>query len=39
MNELAIYIGSAVSINFVLFFVNYYLRDIQFMYRSLMYNK
>ncbi len=39
MNELAIYIGSAVSINLVLFFVNYYLSDIQLMYRSLMYNK
>lgn len=39
MNELAVYIGSAVGINLVLCFINYYLGDIQFMYRSLMYNK
>lgn len=39
MSELAVYIGSAVGINLVLCFINYYLGDIQFMYRSLMYNK
>ncbi len=39
MQSLALYIGSAVGINALLFFINYYLGDIQFVYRSLMYNK
>ncbi|MCM1115033.1 MAG: ABC transporter ATP-binding protein/permease [Clostridium sp.] len=39
MSALAIYIGMAVGINFALFFLNNYLGDMQFMYRSLMYNK
>lgn len=39
MKSLALYIGLAVGINAVLFFINYYLGDIQFVYRSLMYNK
>lgn len=36
MNELAVYIGSAVGINLVLCFINYYLGDIQ-IYVSLAY--
>ena len=39
MNELFLYIGLAVGINLVLFFFNYFLGDMYFMYRSLMYNK
>lgn len=39
MSELIIYIGLAVGINLVLFFLNNYFGDMQFMYRSLMYNK
>lgn len=39
MHELFLYIGLAVGINLVLFFLNYFLGDMYFMYRSLMYNK
>ena len=39
MSDLAAYIGLAVGINAVLFFINYFLGDIYFMFRSLMYNK
>ena len=39
MKSLALYIGSAVGINAVLFFVNCFLGEMQFVYRSLMYNK
>lgn len=39
MKSLALYIGLAVGINAMLFFINYYLGDMQFVYRSLMYNK
>lgn len=39
MSELAVYIGLAVGINAVLFFINYFLGDMYFMFRSLMYNK
>lgn len=39
MSDLAVYIGLAVEINAVLFFINYFLGDIYFMFRSLMYNK
>ena len=39
MNDLAVYIGLAVGINAVLFFINYFLGDMYFMFRSLMYNK
>lgn len=39
MKELIIYIGLAVGINLILFFFNYFLGDMYFMYRSLMYNK
>lgn len=39
MSDLAVYICLIVSINFILLFLNNYLGDIQFMYRSLMYNK
>ena len=39
MSDLAVYIGLAVGINAVLFFINYFLGDIYFMFRSLMYNK
>lgn len=39
MKELCLYIGLAVGINLVLFFLNYFLGDMYFMYRSLMYNK
>mgnify|MGYP000684191246 FL=1 len=39
MSDLAVYIGLAVGINAVLFFINYFLGDINFMFRSLMYNK
>ena len=39
MAQLALYIGLAVGINAVLFFLNYFLGDMYFMYRSLMYNK
>lgn len=39
MSELAIYIGLAVGINALLFFINYFLGDMYFMFRSLMYNK
>ncbi|MGN1419284.1 MAG: ABC transporter ATP-binding protein [Acutalibacteraceae bacterium] len=39
MSQLAIYIALAVSINFVLMFLSSYLGDIQYVYRSIMYNK
>ena len=39
MKELFLYIALAVGINLVLFFFNYFLGDMYFMYRSLMYNK
>lgn len=39
MKDLFLYIGLAVSINLVLFFLNYFFGDMYFMYRSLMYNK
>lgn len=39
MSDFAVYIGLAVGINAVLFFINYFLGDIYFMFRSLMYNK
>lgn len=39
MKELFLYIGLAVSINLVLFFLNYFFGDMYFMYRSLVYNK
>ena len=39
MSNLALYIGLAVGINLVLFFLNYFLSDMYYMYRSLMYNK
>lgn len=39
MKKLALYIALAVGINAVLFFFNYFLGDMYFMYRSLMYNK
>lgn len=39
MSDLAVYISLAVGINAVLFFINYFLGDIYFMFRSLMYNK
>lgn len=39
MKELALYIGLAVGINLVLFFLNNFFNDMFFMYRSLMYNK
>lgn len=39
MKELALYIGLAVVINLILFFLSYYLNDMYYMYRSLMYNK
>lgn len=39
MKELFLYIGLAVGINLVLFFLNYFLGDMYYMYRSLMYNK
>ncbi len=39
MKELSLYIGLAIGINLVLFFLNYFLGDMYFMYRSLMYNK
>lgn len=39
MSDLAVYIVLAVGINAVLFFINYFLGDIYFMFRSLMYNK
>lgn len=39
MSDLAVYIGLAVGISAVLFFINYFLGDIYFMFRSLMYNK
>ena len=39
MNELFLYIGLAVGINLILFFVNYFLSDMYYMYRLLMYNK
>ncbi len=39
MSELVLYIGLAVGINLVLFFLNYFLGDMYYMYRSLMYNK
>lgn len=39
MNELFLYIGLEVGINLILFFVNYFLSDMYYMYRSLMYNK
>lgn len=39
INELILYIALAVGINLVLFFFNYFLGDMYYMYRSLMYNK
>lgn len=39
MKQLALYIGLAVGINAVLYFLNYFLSDMYFTYRSLMYNK
>lgn len=39
MKELVLYIGLAVGINLILFFLSYFLNDMYFMYRSLMYNK
>ena len=39
MNELFVYIGLAVGINFVLFFLNYFLENTYYNYRSVMYNK
>ena len=39
MKSLTLYIGLAVGINAVLFFVNCFLGEMQFVYRSLMYNK
>lgn len=39
MKELALYIGLAVGINLILFFLSYFLNDMYYMYRSLMYNK
>lgn len=39
MKRLALYIALAVGINAVLFFFNYFLGDMYYMYRSLMYNK
>lgn len=39
LNKLILYIASAVGINLVLFFFNYFLGDMYYMYRSLMYNK
>ncbi|MCH5321525.1 MAG: ABC transporter ATP-binding protein, partial [Eubacterium sp.] len=39
MSNLALYIGLAVGVNLVLFFLNYFLSDMYYMYRSLMYNK
>lgn len=39
MSDLAVYIGLAVGINAVLFFINYFLGDMYFMFRTLMYNK
>ena len=36
MKSLALYIGLAVGINALLFFINYYLGDMQFVHRSLM---
>ena len=39
MKELALYIGLAVGINLILFFLSYFLNDMYLMYRSLMYNK
>ncbi len=39
INELIPYIALAVGINLVLFFFNYFLGDMYYMYRSLMYNK
>lgn len=39
MGDLAVYIGFAVGINAVLFFINYFLGDMYFVFRSLMYNK
>ena len=39
MKSLTLYIGSAVGINAVLFFVNCFLGEMQFVYRSLMYIK
>lgn len=39
VGDLAVYIGFAVGINAVLFFINYFLGDMYFVFRSLMYNK
>lgn len=39
LRTLALYIGLALGINLVLFFLNSYFGDVQYMYRSLMYNK
>ncbi len=39
MRELAVYIALAVGINLVLGFFNTYFGDVQYMFRSLMYNK
>ena len=39
MKELFLYIGLAVGINLALFFFNYFLGDMYYMYRSLMHSK
>lgn len=39
MSELALYIAFAVGVNLVLLFLANYFGDVQYMYRSLMYNK
>lgn len=39
IKELILYIALAVGINLALFFFNYFLSDMYYMYRSLMYNK
>ncbi|MDD6528142.1 MAG: ABC transporter ATP-binding protein [Oscillospiraceae bacterium] len=39
MKKLALYIAAAVGINFLLFFINSFLGDMFFMYRSMLYNR
>lgn len=39
MKELALYIAAAVGINFLLFFLNSFLGDMFYMYRSMLYNR
>lgn len=39
MKELTLYIAAAVGINLLLFFVNSFLGDMFFMYRSMLYNR